>query len=553
MIQSCGVRTATLPSIGPRLLAENLKSSTCFLCGLQISPTSTQIKRMATARRADFPFSRSRRPSRILRTKRIHFPSKSVIRSKNHAVTFQLTEWYLSRLITHFPLRLTLPIACDAPHFYLRSILRMNLRPALLIEFARQLEFGPCGRVGERPAQRYLALCILSHVLQQHPKNVKALCLKGELLLPVVHYGRSYPTTPLSVLEEALSCFDAASHDPTGLFLKGRLLVTMEAIHNDVDKSKMGKACVLKAASSGCGRASVFLAHRYEYPQLDQSVSFASDVPKDRDAKQRFIVNLYKKAAEANDPDGLNDLGTSYSEGYGGLQPDFDVVVDLYLRAIEAGSIHAYDNLGTHYETGMGRRAPDRIDYERALFYYKQGVQRGCPKCASNLAAAYEEGMGDVLPKDLTRARRYYMLCLKLCNDCNDLQTAGRAVSDLMSLLVTVIKLKGPASTEARKCEKLLGAVIPSKESSDEFLGRINKALFQAIRNRSKRSLVRMVGEENSSLLFKKAKDVWNNSEGLPEADHEAAIEQMFGDYAFQSSEPPRKKRNTARRGQKKK
>lgn len=372
-------------------------------------------------------------------------------------------------------------------------------------------------------------------------------------MLPVVHYGRNYPTTPLSVLEEALSCFEAASHDPTGLFLKGRLLLTMEAIHKDVDKSKMGKACVLKAARCGCGRASVFLAHRYEYPQLDQSVSFASDVPRDRDERERFIVDLYKQAAEANDPDGLNDLGTSYAEGYGGLQPDFDVVVDLYQRAIEAGSIHAFDNLGTHYETGMGMRFPDRIDYVRALFYYKQGSQRGCPKCAYNLGAAYEEGMGDVLPKDLTRAKRFYMLCLKLCNDCNDLQTAGRAVSDLMSLLVTTIKLEDPGSQKARKCEKLLGTIIPSNESGDEYLERVNKALLQAVRKRSKRTLVRMLGEENSRLAFKRAKEVWNNNEGLPDADQEAALEHMFGNHAFQSPEPPRKKRNTSRRVQKKK
>eukprot|EP00737_Agarophyton_chilense_P002958 gb/GEZJ01003419.1/.p1 GENE.gb/GEZJ01003419.1/~~gb/GEZJ01003419.1/.p1 ORF type:complete len:563 (+),score=65.72 gb/GEZJ01003419.1/:139-1689(+) len=453
-----------------------------------------------------------------------------------------------AKLLRTLPIRFTLNFVCDYPALGLDSILRMNLSEPMMIKFARQLEYGPVGRRGFRIASRYVALGILHHVILRSPDNIEAQCLKGELLLSFLHYGRNGLFIPRTGLEEALNCFETASDKPLGLFLKGRLMLTMEAIHKDTSKAALGKQLVLKAADDGCARALVFLAHRYEYPQLDRAVSFSSDVPKDRDSRERFIVGLYEKAAAADDPDALNDLGTSYAQEYGGLDADFDSVVKYYLRAIMAGSLHAFDNLGTHYETGMGMRFPDKVDYDLALFYYRQGARKGCPKCAYNMGAAYEEGMGDTLPRDIGRAEKYYSTALKLSSDCGDLQTMARTVRDLCALYATKIKLGNPNDEETLRCDKKLRNIIPSDAGADELMNKVNRGMSQIIRKRSTSVLTKLVGEENARLLAKRVRSVWKNNDNMPEEERDAIIQHLTGGEPVDQRTPPRKKRATGKR-----
>lgn len=355
---------------------------------------------------------------------------------------------------------------------------------------------------------RAVAVTLLDGIIESgdssDPVVADAMCLKGELLLPYVYYGKNVAHVPRSVLQEAYTLFERAA-SPLGTFLKGRWLLSMEPLHKDASEAEIGRQCVKNAAEEGCARALVFLAHRYEYPELDRGVSFAGDVPKGKVARENFILGLYLKAAELGDPDALNDVGTSYAEGYGQVVCDFDRAVDYYVRAINMGSLHAFDNLGTHYETGMGGRCPDRVDFEKALFYYRMGVESRCPKCAYNLGAAHEEGMQAVLQKDLVLAERFYNLSILLADDCNDLQTAVKSLKDLTALLVTRIKMGNPDDAEVERMKGELVGLNKGEERAGRLWARIHKAIGQAVKGRTA-GLTELLGDENARMIVDRVK-----------------------------------------------
>lgn len=159
----------------------------------------------------------------------------------------------------------------------------------------------------------------------------------------------------------------------------------MVPAHGDVARGEAGKKTIVEAAKRDCARAIVHLAKCYEHPDRFALLSFESDLPKDELTREKFILEYYFRAAELGDPDALNDVGSSHATGYGGLPFDFDRAVVYYVRAINAGSKHAFDNLGAHYETGMNGHGKDRVDCNKAVYYYRQGARMRCPKCAYNL------------------------------------------------------------------------------------------------------------------------------------------------------------------------
>lgn len=379
-----------------------------------------------------------------------------------------------------------------------------------LLDVARICLNEPVGRVGHRHSVRTVGLLLCNELLERQPNNADALCLKGEALLPYIHYGKNDPGAPRSVLQEAYELFDSASKQGStlGTFLKGRWLLSMEPLHKNAEQASLGVTCVKTAAFANCPRALVFLAHRYECPQLDRTVSFAADLPKGKTQRERFILSFYRKAADRGDPDALNDIGTSYAEGYGPLECDFDRAVEYYVRAIKAGSLHAFDNLGTHYETGMAGRFPDRIDFEKALYYYRQGACQRCPKCAYNLAAAHEEGMSGTLPKDSKKAERYYIYAIRLADDANDIVTAAKAAKDLVALYFTRIKLNEPSSAIVISARKRLFSVVGDEAAIHRAMLKINKAISTAIRGRQSTSLSKLLGDVNSKLIVKLGKDL---------------------------------------------
>lgn len=398
----------------------------------------------------------------------------------------------------------------DAPHAAREIIRHIRHSPSsTLFQIARLCVSGPVGPVAQRRALRAVALLLCDELLARHPDHVDAMCLKGETLLPYIHYGKNDSRAPRSVLQEAYDLFDRATKKGStlGLFLKGRWLLSMQPLHKDATRAEMGCSCVKSAAEANCARALVFLAHRYEYPELDHTVSFAADLPKGKVQRERFILDFYQRAANLGDADALNDIGTSYAEGYGGLECDFDKAVEYYVRAIDKGSLHAFDNLGTHYETGMGNRFPDRVDYEKALYYYRQGARQRCPKCAYNLAAAHEEGMSGALPRNSRRAEKYYRHAIKLADDANDIITASKCLKDLVALYITRIKLNAPEDRVVRKATKRLSGLVGDQGVVDRAMAKVNKAIASASRSKGA-AISKLVGDVNSKLIVQQVKQL---------------------------------------------
>lgn len=402
-------------------------------------------------------------------------------------------------------------IAASDPHRAASILIRLaaNAPEGTLLDLARICFGAPLGRIGDRHSVRTVGVLLCDELLRQQPESVDALCLKGEALLPYIHYGKNDPHAPRSVMQEAYELFDAASKlgSTLGTFLKGRWLLSMEPLHKNANQAQLGVSCVKTASLDMCPRALVFLAHRYECPQLDRTVSFAADLPKGKAHRERFILGFYKKAADRGDPDAINDIGTSYAEGYANLERDFDKAVEHYVRAIEAGSLHAFDNLGTHYETGMADRFPDRIDLEKALYYYREGARQRCPKCAHNLAMAYDEGMSGAVRKDDQKAERYYIRALRVADDTNDIVTAAKSAKDLVALYFTRIKINSPDSAVAISARKRLFSIVGDEAAIHRTILKINKAISAAVRGKLT-SLSKLLGDMNCKVIVKHAKEI---------------------------------------------
>lgn len=414
----------------------------------------------------------------------------------------------------------------------LRLVDHFNPPTAQLLSIAKLCLTGPVGRVMHRRAMRALANMLLDSILNEDPNNVEALCVKGESLLPPIFYGRSHPYTPRSILREAYLYFERAANNGSALgsFLKGRWLLSMEVLHKDPEKADSGRRCIDLAANEQCSRSLTFLAHRYEYPHLDSSINFSKNVPKGKLQREKYIVGVYLKAAEKGDADALNDIGTSYAEGYGGLMENFDYAVTYYQMSIRQGGIHAYDNLGTHYETGMGGKCRDRIDYRKALFYYRQGVKKRCPRCAFNLGAAHEEGMSDVLERNPHRAERYYRYAIRLADDCNDAATAARSLKELVALYLTRIKLDPPDGEVGAEAARRLMAYVGNQDAIDRVMGKMNQAILAASRNKGKcPGLKRIVGDVNAKKIVERMLALEKRLEQTKDPVDAAALQHVLG------------------------
>ncbi len=306
----------------------------------------------------------------------------------------------------------------------------------------------------------------------------------------------------------------------------------MAPVHRSGPRALEGKADVKAAADTNLPRALVFLAQCYEFPGRFSPVSFTCDLPSSRAQREKLILSLYMRAAEMGDPDALNDVGSSYATAYAGLKNDFDTAARYYVRAIQAGSLHAFDNLGTHYETGMSGQFPERVDLGKALHYYRHGARMRCSKCAHNLGAAYEEGMPGVLPRNTVKAEKYYRHTIYLSDDDNDVQTASRALKDLIALYITRHKLNAPGSECVEKSMRRMQRYLKPRMLASTMAD-VNKAIAAAVRGRTK-SLSDLLGEFNATLILKYANElldrVHREEDGPTESDKNL-IAHVFGSY----------------------
>ena len=345
-----------------------------------------------------------------------------------------------------------------------------------LLEFANILVKGPVGIVGSRRQLRATAMQLIDKVLEMDENHVLALCMKGEMLMPKRFFGTGHANTPNSIMKLAYAYFTKADllGSREGRFLRGRWLMTMMSIHQSAAKRREGKRYVDEAAMAGHARAYVFKAQMLEFPDnygWDGTVK-ASD--------RQMIVKWYMKAAEMGNGEALNDVGSSYASSFGGLPSDFDAAVKYYVRAIKAGCLTAFENLGTHYETGMSGIALDRIDYRKALHYYRAGMQMRCAKCAFNMASAYDEGLGDVVAKNFDLAEKYYKHCMLLAYDEEDEGMKLKATKALVAMYVTCLKLSEPGSEAVQLYMDKLRVWL-NKRMLAGTLAQVNKCLAAAV------------------------------------------------------------------------
>ncbi len=402
-----------------------------------------------------------------------------------------------------------------------------------MVEFANVCTRGLVGLVGSKKQMKAVAGHLLDAVLAKNENHVLALCAKGEWYLPKDYVGCEDNNTPMWMLEEAYQYFLRADNlgSREGRFLRGRWLVVMTHHHKSNTKSRQGHSFVEQAAEAGLARAYVFLA---------QCLEFAGKRGwglREKLLDKKLVVRYYRKAAELGDGDALNDMGSCYATGYGGLPHDFDAAASYYVKAIEAGCLTAFDNLGTHYELGMSGKALERVDFAKAMYYYRQGARLRCSRCACNIAAAYEEGMGDLIAKNPVKAERYYKYCILLAEDESNALMASRALKDLVGLYIARIKLNSGRSW----------CVDATKTKLREWLGErmmvgtlseVDSCLEEAVRKGDANRCIALLGGCNGELVYEAACVVFRDAVKAVREKGEVGVEcrerirHMFGTCA---------------------
>ena len=117
-----------------------------------------------------------------------------------------------------------------------------------------------------------------------------------------------------------------------------------------------------------------------------------------------LAVNWYRKAAEAGDGLGMNNLGLMYLAGRGGLPHDDALAVNWFRKAAKAGDGGGMAGLGAMYAQGKGGLPKDEA---QAVNWFRKAVEKGDATGMTNLGTMYEHGRGG-LPKDEVQAVNWY-------------------------------------------------------------------------------------------------------------------------------------------------
>jgi TPR repeat protein len=113
-------------------------------------------------------------------------------------------------------------------------------------------------------------------------------------------------------------------------------------------------------------------------------------------------LDLYRKACDAGNAAGCNNLGAMYDRGEGTLRDDAQAF-ELYRKACAQGEANACSNQGYLHEKGRGTKQ----DYGAAVALYKKGCDDGNAIACKNLGVMYEYGRG-FTGADSAMAATYY-------------------------------------------------------------------------------------------------------------------------------------------------
>ncbi|WP_300709601.1 sel1 repeat family protein [uncultured Desulfovibrio sp.] len=112
-------------------------------------------------------------------------------------------------------------------------------------------------------------------------------------------------------------------------------------------------------------------------------------------------LRLWQEAAEAGDPQAMNNLGVLYDKGLG-VEPDVGRALHWYAKSADAGHPSGMCNFGRMLEQGRG--VP--LDAAEAARWFDLAARRGQPEAQYNLGMLYEQGHG--VQKDDAAAAAWY-------------------------------------------------------------------------------------------------------------------------------------------------
>lgn len=115
-------------------------------------------------------------------------------------------------------------------------------------------------------------------------------------------------------------------------------------------------------------------------------------------------ILMYRRGAEAGDPQGMYKLGVCYDSGEGGLTEDDAKAVELYQKAAEAGNARAMYNLAQAYVYHQGGLTKDE---SKAVEWYKKAAEAGNATAMYELGSYYFKGQVG-LTKDDVQAVAWY-------------------------------------------------------------------------------------------------------------------------------------------------
>ena len=117
----------------------------------------------------------------------------------------------------------------------------------------------------------------------------------------------------------------------------------------------------------------------------------------------------YRRAADSNYPEAMNNLGVLYQDGHG-VPQSLAEALRYYRLAADEYYPPAINNLAGMYQKGLGV-PPDIVE---AVRLYRRAADAGNTFAQNNLGAMYATGQG--VPQDYLEAHKWFSLSLALGN-----------------------------------------------------------------------------------------------------------------------------------------
>ncbi len=135
---------------------------------------------------------------------------------------------------------------------------------------------------------------------------------------------------------------------------------------------------------------------------VNQGMMFLTGNGVKKDPLEAF--RLFSLSADQGNQYAQANLGLMYTEGFKGIDINYEKAVYWFGKASEQGNAYAQASLGYLYENGYGVE----VSFTEAYDLYKQSASQGNMLAHRNLGFVYEQGKG--MPVDLQKAYMWFIL-----------------------------------------------------------------------------------------------------------------------------------------------